>query len=82
MNTLTLTERMNLKAGEVAGAHIIRNVNMGFASYDTFCLACSELGEDVSGIDDIDFETASDAFKNFAAGLNDDTGYTFSIWFD
>ena len=78
----TLTERMNMKFGEVEGAHVMKNVNLGLAAFDTLCLACSELNIDLSNVEDSDFESASYVLKDFASAANEETGYTVSIWFD
>lgn len=77
-----LTEKMNLKYGAVDGAHVMKNVNMGLAAYDTLCLACSELGVDLSDISDSDFHSAAIVLENFCKSANPDTGYTVSVWFD
>lgn len=78
----TLTEKMNMKFGEVTGAHIMKKVNLGLNSYETLCLICSELGVDLSKVDDSDFDAASIVLSDFCAAANDETGYTVSVWFD
>lgn len=78
----TLTEKMNMKFGEVSGAHVMKNVNMGFAAYDTLCLICAELNVKLDDISDSDFDSASIALKSFVNSANEETGYTVSVWFD
>lgn len=53
----TLSERMNLKIGIVEDAHVIKNINLGIAVYDTLCLICAELNIDLKDISDSDFDS-------------------------
>lgn len=78
----TLTERMNMKFGAVNGAHVMKNVNLGLAAYDTLCLICSELNIDLSDVADSDFDSASIVLDDFCKAANPETGYTVSVWFD
>lgn len=78
----TLSERMNMKFGEYDGAHVMRNVNLGFVGYDTLCVICHELSEDVSDVAESDFDSSSIILENFVNCANDETGYTVSVWFD
>lgn len=78
----TLSERMNMKFGSVANAHVIKNVNLGLNAYDTLCLICSELNIDLSNVSDSDFDSASIILNNFCKASNDDTGHTVSVWFN
>lgn len=76
------TQSMNMQFGEVENAHVMKNVNMGFAAFDTLCLVCSELNIDTKAIDDNDFESASIVLNDFVKSANVETGYTVSVWFD
>ena len=78
----TLTERMNMKFGEVSNAHVMKHVNLGLNAYETLCFICSELGIDAKQFADSDFDSASIALDDFVKSANDDTGYTVSVWFD
>jgi DNA-binding Xre family transcriptional regulator len=78
----TLSERINMKFGVVSDAHVMRNVNLGFAAYDTLCFICAELDVDLSDVTDSDFDSASIALDDFVKSANDDTGYTVSVWFN
>ena len=77
-----LAEKMNMKFGVVDGAHVMKNVNLGLAAYDTLCLICSELDVDLSEVADSDFDSASIILNDFCNAANDDTGYVVSVWFD
>ena len=77
----TLTQRMNLTRHEEEGAHIMYNVGLGCAVYDTLCLACAELGIDLSKVTDKDFDECVDNIADFIATADESTGYTVSIWF-
>lgn len=78
----TLSERMNMKFGEVECAHVMKNVNFRFNAYDTLCFICSELNIDLDKISDSDFDSASIILEDFCKAANDQTGYTVSVWFD
>lgn len=78
----TLCEKMNIKFGEVENAHILKRVNMGFASYDTLCLICAELNINLDDVSDNDFDSAANILKDFVSSANKATGYTVSVWFD
>ena len=78
----TLSEQMNMKFGVVSDAHVMKNVNLGFAAYDTLCLICSELKVDLSEVADSDFDSASMILEDFVKSANKETGYTVSVWFD
>ena len=82
MNKKTLAQRINMKFGEVSGAHIMKRVNMGFAAYDTLCLICAELNIDLTEISDFDFDSTGIVLENFVSSANEATGYTVSVWFD
>lgn len=77
-----LSERMNLASGEVENAHVIKNVNLGLAAFDTLCLACSELNIDLKDVSEVDFEAASDTLSAFCNELVKQENTTVSIWFD
>lgn len=77
-----LTEKMNMAFGEVEGKFLLKNVNMGFASYDTLCLICAELDIKLDDVSDSDFDSAGIALQDFVNSANDVTGYTVSVWFD
>lgn len=78
----TLSERMNMKFGEVENAHVMKNVHLGLNAYDTLCLICSELNINLDKISDSDFDSASIILDDFCKAANDQTGYTVSVWFD
>lgn len=78
----SLSEKMNMKFGEVGGAHVMKRVNMGFAAYDTLCLICAELDIDLSEVAHSDFDSASMTLDAFVKSANEETGYTVSVWFD
>lgn len=77
-----LTNRLNMKFGKVAHAHVMNHVNLGLAAYDTLCLICADLEINLDDVSDVDFEACSDALEAFCNNSNDDTGYTVSVWFD
>lgn len=78
----SFTSSMNMAFGEVAGAHVMKKVNLGLVAFDTLCLICHELNVNTSKIDDSDFDSASIALDAFAKSANEETGYTVSVWFD
>jgi len=78
----TLAERMNMAFGEIENAHVMKNVNLGFAAYDTLCLACAELDVDLSEVTDSDFDSTSIVLSDFVDSANESTGYAVSVWFD
>lgn len=78
----TLPERMNMTFGEVNNAHIIKNVNMGFAAYDGLCLICAELCVNLDNVTDSEFDSASIVLDDFINSASEETGYTVSVWFD
>lgn len=78
----TLTERLNMKFGEVEGAHKMRRVNLGFNAKETLKFALSELNCDFSEFDSVDFEHAAKSLRLFCKQANEDTGYTVSVWID
>jgi hypothetical protein len=80
----TLSEKLNMAFGDLSddGAHVMRNVNLGLAAYDTLSYICSELDFDLSKVADSDFDSAAIALKNFCNSANMETGYTVSVWFD
>lgn len=77
----TLTQRINLTRHEEEGAHIMYNVGLGCAVYDTLCLACAELDIDLSKVTDKDFDECVDNLADFISTADESTGYTVSIWF-
>lgn len=78
----TLSERMNMKVGAVAGAHVMTNTHLGFSASDTLCLICAELDVDLADVADSDFDSASIILEGFAKSLDESVGYTMSVWFD
>ncbi len=78
----TLSEKMNLKFGVVENAHVMKNVNLGLAAYDTLCLICAEQNIDLSNIPDSDFDSASIILEDFCNSANEETGFTVSVWFN
>lgn len=77
-----LSEKMNMKFGVVRDAHVIKDVNLGLAAYDTLCLICSELNVNWLEVADSDFDSALIIFEDFVKSANEETGYTVSVWFD
>lgn len=77
----TLSERMNMKFGEVENAHVM-NVEKGINAYETLCLICTELNVDLSKVSDSDFDSCSIILNDFCRNLTEETGYTVSVWFD
>ena len=78
----TLTERMNMKFGEVAGAHVIHKVKSMFSAPARLCLICAEEGIDIDEISDSDLYSAANILKEFVGRANEESGYTVSVWFD
>lgn len=77
-----LSQSMNIKFGNIEGAHVMKNVNLGLNSYDTLCFICSEQNIDLSNVTDTDFDSASIVLDDFCKSANEETGYTVSVWFD
>ncbi len=77
----TLMQRMKLTRNAEQNAHVMHNVGLGCAVYDTLCLACAELNIDVADYTDTDFDKCVDTIADFIATATEATGYTVSIWF-
>ena len=78
----SLYERLNMQVGEIANAHIIKNVHLGCDYLDTLSLICSEQDIVLDEISDNDFFETAQAIKNFIANMNSYQETTLSIWFD
>lgn len=79
---MNFVEKMNMKFGEVSGAHVMKNVNLGLSAYDTLCLICAEQNIDLKDVSDSDFDSASIVLNDFCNSADESTGYTVSVWFD
>jgi hypothetical protein len=77
----TLTERMHMKFGKVDNAHIITNVHLGFAYYDTLCLICAELNIKLQGVSDSDFDSCAMTLMDFMDSAKPSQS-DVSVWFD
>ncbi|ALQ51904.1 hypothetical protein [Nitrosomonas ureae] len=79
-----VSERMNLKFGEVAGAYVIysvRNINEGMrVSFYNLTQIYSKFNLYEEG--STDYRKAAQILHDFCLTANEDTGYTVSVWFD
>ena len=71
-----------MKFGAVEGAHVMKNVNLGLAAYDTLCLICAELDVSVKNVSNADFDKCAQNLQDFCRSSNYETGFTVSVWFD
>lgn len=77
-----LSHAMNLKFGNVDGAYVIKNVNLGLAAYAMIYVICTDLNINLTNISKYGFDSAAYVLDDFAKSANDYTGYTVSVWFD
>ena len=76
-----LSERMNLANKKVNNAYTF-NVTSKLNAYETFCLICSELGEEVTNVVDCDFEGCSMIFEDYCKSVANTDNTQISVWFD
>ena len=68
--------------GKKINSHLMENVRMGCAVYDTLCLACAELNVDLDDVSERDFDACVDTLADYIALADESTGFDVCISFD